>query len=92
MPRKALGGDAIPAVFTAGCYPLHWIMADPAGRLWIVPAAVDGWRRRRRWQAGGAGLEPVPRAEARRARMTVGAMDWAAGAAQIRAELGERAA
>lgn len=59
-------------VFTAALLPMHWIMAFDGG-LWIVPATLHGWRRRSRWAAGPAGLEPVGPPHARIACMTTGA-------------------
>jgi hypothetical protein len=39
--------------------PICWVVEDANGKLWVVPAAVQGWRRRTRYSGTRDSLDPV---------------------------------
>lgn len=53
------GLDLLFRLYTARLLPRHWIVADPAGVRWLVPAVSEGWKRRWRLPFNGRFLRLI---------------------------------
>jgi hypothetical protein len=59
-PRPVLAGKGPGAVFVERS-TRQWVVRDPQGQFWILPAGDDPWRHREPFQPTEAtGLDPVP--------------------------------
>jgi alpha-tubulin suppressor-like RCC1 family protein len=53
-----LSRKAIMQIYATTAMPVHWIVCDAEGKLWIVPAILNGWKQRRPYR-GNYTLEKV---------------------------------